>query len=218
VNRHLRSALIGLGVVAAGLLINEGLRPFYLRWGASDAEINRAWPGDELVSDRIQKCTRAITINAPAEQVWPWILQIGQDRAGFYSYTWLENLALADIHNADRIVPEFQTRNVGDTVWMAPERRYGGKGRMTVAQLVPNRAMVLVAPDELENATHGLTVQQGIWQFLLEPIDARSTRLIMRGSSPEQSGFFHRELFDPAHFIMERKMMLGIQRRAEGHP
>lgn len=215
-NRHLRIALIGLGAVAAGLLVNEGLHPWYMRWGATESEINKTWPGDELVP-QTKKVTRAITINAPAEQVWPWIVQIGQDRGGFYSYTFLENLALADMRNADRILPEFQTRNVGDSLWMTPKHRYGGKGRMTVVQLIPNRAMVLVMPPDFDSAMRGQRPQQGIWQFLLEPIDAHSTRLIMRGCGPEGFSLARREVFDPAHFIMERGMMLGIKERAEGN-
>ncbi len=216
-NRYLRNALIGLGAVAAGVIFHDCLvRPWYMRWGATDAEVSRVWPGDELLSGRADRCTRAITINAPVEQVWPWIVQIGQDRGGFYSYTWFEDLLLADIHNADRILPEFQTRNVGDSVWMAPRHRYGGNARMTVVQLVPNRAMVLVMPPDVDNVQRGLPPQQGIWQFLVEPIDAHSTRLIMRGVGPEGFDFFRREIFDPGHFIMERKMMLGIKARAEG--
>jgi hypothetical protein len=217
VKRYLRNAIIGLGAVAAGVLINEALHPWYTHWGATDAEISRAWPGDEPLPGRSDRCTRAITINAPVEQVWPWIVQIGQDRGGFYSYTWLENLALADMHNADRIMPEFQTRFVGDSVWMTPSYRYGGKGRMTVVQLVPNRAMVLVMPPDVESVQRGLPPQQGIWQFLLEPVDEHSTRLVMRGVGPEGFNLFRREIFDPGHFIMERKMMLGIKARAEGN-
>lgn len=215
-NRYLRTALIGLGAVAAGVLVHDCVvRPWYLRWGAAESEINKTWPGDELLPGRADRCTRAITINAPVERVWPWIVQIGQDRGGFYSYSWLENLVRADIHNADRIIPEFQTRSVGDTVWMANKKRYGGQGRMVVTQLIPNRAMVLVMPNDVENVQRGLPPKEGIWQFLLEPIDEHSTRLVMRGCGPEGYSFLRREVFDPIHFIMERKMMLGIRERAE---
>jgi hypothetical protein len=216
VKRTIRIALIGLGAVAAGLLVNEALHPWYMRWGATDSEISRTWPGDELVP-QAKMCTRAITINAPVEQVWPWIVQIGQDRGGFYSYAWFENLLLADMHNADRIIPEFQNRAVGDTVWMTPKHRYGGNARMTVVQYVPNRAMVLVMPPDFETALHGHRPPQGLWQFLVEPIDDRSTRLIMRGAGPEGFNIFRRAIFDPGHFIMERKMMLGIKQRAEAN-
>jgi hypothetical protein len=166
-------------------------------------------------------CTRAVTIHASAEAIWQWIVQIGQDRGGFYSYTWLENLFLAEMRNAERIVPEFQSRKVGDVVWMAPEHRYGAKASMTVAQLVPNRAMVLVQRDEFDVAMRGAQVHGGVWHFLLEPVDANSTRLIMRGAAPDKTGVLYDLVFDPAHFVMERKMMLGIkervERQAQGH-
>jgi hypothetical protein len=186
-----------------------------MRWGATKSEIERTWTGDELIFANTPRCTRAITINAPVEQVWPWVVQIGQDRAGFYSYTVLENLVLADMRNADHIVPEFQTRAVGDTVWLANKDRYGEIPRMRVVQLIPNRAMVLVRQPDFDDAMNGKPARQGAWQFLLDPIDAHSTRLIMRGVGSGGFNVFGREIFDPAHFIMERGMMLGIKKRAE---
>jgi hypothetical protein len=80
-------------LIATGVAVDRVLlRPWYLRWGATDDELRKTWPGDELV-EHPGHCTRAITIHASATSIWPWILQIGQDRGGFYSYTWLENLA-----------------------------------------------------------------------------------------------------------------------------
>ncbi len=210
-----RNLFIATGVLAGLVIANEALRPWYLNWGATKAEINRVWPGDELIIPNANRCTRAITINAPVEQVWPWIIQIGQDRAGFYSYTFLENLVLADMKNADRIIPEFQTRSVGDTVWLANKNRYGEIPRMRVVQLIPNRAMVLVRQPDFDASMNGKTASQGAWQFLLEPVGAHSTRLVMRGVAGGGFNLFGREIFDPAHFIMERGMMLGIKKRAE---
>jgi hypothetical protein len=205
-----------LGLLLVGVVIDKALlRPhWYLNWGATDGERRKQWPGDELVRQPGYS-TRAVTIHAPAEAIWPWILQIGQDRGGFYSYTWIENLALAEMRNADCIVPEFQSRKVGDVVWLAPEHRYGGKAKMVVAQLVPNRAMVLVLADDFSRALQGERVPGGVWQFLLEPIDGNSTRLIMRGAAPDKTSFVYDLFFDPAHFVMERKMMLGIKERVE---
>ena len=204
-----------LGGLAAVLLADTlFLRGRYLRWGATDDEVKRRWLGDELVA-KPGHCTRAISIQAPAESVWQWIVQIGQDRGGFYSYTWLENLFLAEMRNADRVLPECQSRQIGDVVWMAPEHRYGTKASMAVVRLVPARAMVLAQRDEFEIAMRGERVRGGIWQFLLEPTDANGTRLIMRGAAPEKTGMLYDLVFDPAHFVMERKMMLGIKQRAE---
>lgn len=208
-------ALLGVGILAAVAIGEQAfLRPRYLRWGATREEIERKWPGDELVAHP-GRATRAITIYAPADKVWPWIMQIGQDRGGFYSYSWLENLFLADIHNVDQLISGLKERQVGELVWMAPPHRYGGNGRMKVAQIVPNRAMVLVMPDDFERVMRGQQARQGEWQFLLEPVDARTTRLIMRGAPPEEPSLMYRVAFDPAHFIMERKMMLGFKERAE---
>lgn len=205
-----------IGITAAAVLADRlVLRSRYLRWGATDDERQRQWPGDEL-TPHPGHCTRAVTVHAPAEEVWPWILQIGQDRGGFYSYTWLENLLLAEMRNAETIVPEYQSRQVGDIVWMAPEHRYGKRASMSVAQLIPHRAMVLVQRHQFEASQRGEQVSGGIWQFLLDPIDGNSTRLIVRGAAPERTGLLYDLIFDPGHFIMERKMLLGIKERAEG--
>jgi len=194
------------------------VRPWFLRWGASDAEIRQVWPGDELSPTPAYVATRAITIEAPPELVWRWVVQIGQDRAGFYSYTWLENLFRADIHNAKYIAEEWQTRKVGDTVWLARKDRYHGTARQTVAFVTLNRAMVLVSPVDYENISAGGSAR-GSWAFILEPLDQRTTRLLLRSRAGQSTSIWQKAyaclLFDPAHFIMERKMMLGIKHRAE---
>jgi hypothetical protein len=143
----------GAAVVATGLL---AARPWFLRWGATDEEVYGTWPGDEMSPDPASEATRAVTIHAPAEAVWPWIAQIGQDRGGFYSYTWLENLVGARMRNADKILTN-QIREVGDVIWMAPRERYGGKGHVRVARLDPARALVMVSPEDYDRvATAGV--------------------------------------------------------------
>ena len=89
-------------------------------WGATAEEAAKALPGDELVPEPGMQTTRAVTIDAPVEEVWPRLAQIGQDRGGFYSYEWLENLAGCRLRNADRIHPEWQERSVGETVLLHP--------------------------------------------------------------------------------------------------
>lgn len=202
----------GAALVATGLL---AARPWFLRWGATDAEVHGTWPGDEMSPDPASEATRAITIHAPAEEVWPWIVQIGQDRGGFYSYTWLENLFGARIYNADKIIPGL-TRQVGDTVWMTPPQRYDGKGCSRVARLDPERALVMVTPDDYGGVRKTGIAPHGTWAILLQPIDNQTTRLVVRSRSGRKEGAFRFLVFDPAHFIMERKMMLGIRDRAEG--
>jgi hypothetical protein len=214
---------LALGLVAVGLVHLWFIRPWYLTWGATGDEINRTWPGDELSPRPVSLATRALTINAPVAEVWPWIVQIGQDRGGCYSYSWLENLFFTDMHNAERIHPEWQTRKVGDTIWLARKDRYGGRGRVVVAALEPNRTMVLVSPSDAERIARGDRAEGGTWTFILAPMNPDATRLILRSRGGQSESFaamvFGRLLFDPVHFIMERKMMLSIKQRAEntGH-
>jgi hypothetical protein len=210
---------LALGLVVAGVVHLWFIRPWYLTWGATREEINRTWPGDELSPRPASLATRALTINAPVTDVWPWIVQIGQDRAGCYSYAWLENLFFVGMHNAERIHPEWQKRKVGDTVWLTRKDRYGGRGRVVVAVFEPNRAMVLVSPGDAERIFQGGRAESGTWAFILDPIDRHTTRLILRSRGAQAESFaaalFARLVFDPVHFIMERKMMLGIKERAE---
>lgn len=206
------AAAVALGVYLAVV------RPWFLRWGVTDSEIRQTWPGDELSPTPGYVATRAVTIRAPAELVWRWIVQVGQDRAGFYSYTWLENLFRADMHNATYVHDEWQTRSIGDTVWLARRDRYHGEARQSVALVTPNRAMVLVSPAEYGNISAGSSAQ-GSWAFIVVPVEPRVTRLILRSRAGPTANIgqkaFAYLLFDPAHFIMERKMMLGIKQRSE---
>jgi hypothetical protein len=143
----------------------------------------------------------------------PWIVQIGQDRAGFYSYTQLENLFGCEMRNAGQIVPEWQKRHVGDMVWMTPKRKFNGVGRMEIALLEPNRAMILIPPRDVSLTARPGGAGNSTWGFVLEPINEHSTRLIMRGrgeSSPRlRDRVIGYAFWEPAHFIMERKMMLS---------
>jgi hypothetical protein len=216
---HKKTLSIALGTAAAGAAAYGLVRPWFLRWGATDEEIRGPWAGDDITPDAAYQATRAITIQAPADEVWPWVAQIGQDRGGFYSYTWLENLFGARIRNADRLLPNLRDRKVGDTVWMTPKERYGGKGCMRIAALEPGRSMVLVTPDDYEEVLRSGRSPGGCWTFLLQPLDDFTTRLILRSRGAEDENvpakLFGRLVFDPAHFIMERKMMLAIKQRAE---
>jgi hypothetical protein len=214
-------AKIGTTVAAAAsgaaalATLSMAARSWFQRWGATDEEIAGTWPGDELSPYPASEATRAITIHAPAAEVWPWLVQLGQDRGGFYSYTWLENLFGARMRNADRILPEHQSRQVGDTIWMMPRERRGGMGFVRVARLDPGRAMVLVLPEDYEAVETEDIAPHGTWALILEPVDDRTTRLIARSRSGAKQGAAGFLILDPVHFIMERRMMLGIRRRAE---
>ena len=112
------AGLTSIGVAATYILL---ARPRQLRWGTMDQEFDERLPGDDLIPTPNLVATRAITVRASAEHVWPWIAQLGQGRGGFYSYDFLENLVGCDIHSADRIVPEWQDAGVGDEVKLHPE-------------------------------------------------------------------------------------------------
>ena len=107
------------------------------RWGATDEELTRPWPGDEFVPVPRGGFTHAITIHAPASQVWPWVAQIGQDKGGFYSYEFLENLAGCNIHNADRLVPAWQQVKVGDLLRLHPA------AGVPIEQVEPGQSFVM---------------------------------------------------------------------------
>jgi hypothetical protein len=206
VDRRLLVRALGtpaLVTAAAGAYV-LAFRPWHLRWGATDAEVARRWPGDELVPNPWTRAVRAVTVNAPAARVWPWIMQVGRERGGFYSYTWLENLIGADIRNVYQVIPGLPDRRVGETVWMGPQDRFGGQARMIVAQVQFRRAMVLVTPADAEH----------VWSFVLEPASDRVTRFVML-SLAAKPRIADRVFWELAHFVMERKMMLTIKRLAE---
>lgn len=108
---RLKTMLAATAALSAAYAL--ALRPVQLRWGATAQEAEHSQPGDGLIAHPDLCATRAITIRAPAERVWPWIAQLGQDRGGFYSYDLLENLAGCDIHSADRIIPQWQPSRPG---------------------------------------------------------------------------------------------------------
>ncbi len=187
---------------AAALVATVGLvgylavaRPWARRWGATPAEVAESLPGDETIQQPGLSMTRAITIDAPVGEVWPWLAQIGQDRAGFYSYTWLENLAGCDMPEAHEVHPEWQTRELGAGVPLHP------LNALPVARFEPGRSYAFKG-----------------WYFVLEPIGKERTRLIARTRVPRGLPSLAYALFIEApHFVMERKMLLGIKARAEGH-
>ena len=182
-------------------------RPWHSRWGSSRAELAASLPGDSLVPNVHYTIQHAVTIRATPTDVWPWLAQLGQDRAGFYSYDWLERAIGDRIQNADRIHPEWQTIRKGDLVRATQPDYLGGRfGRdigWRVADVQPGRALVL-----------------GGWgAFVLEPTANGTTRLIVRtrgnGKPNVALAPFGLLVFEPAHFVTERGMLRGIKVRAE---
>ena len=202
-----------LGAGVAGILGVEYVQrfePWLRHWGATEAESSAALPVDDLVELDAYSITRAITVHAPVDDVWPWLVQIGQDRAGFYSYTWLENVVAAGMRNATRVHPDWQERRSGDTVWLADQDRWGGRGRQVAALVNPPRALVLVSPDDWGRLQHGQRASAA-WSFFLEPAGELQTRFLIRSSG----GAVGTHVFDAIHFLMEQKMMRGLRDRAE---
>jgi hypothetical protein len=174
------------------------IRPLHISWGATPAEINMKLPGDKFISSNRIVSTRAINIHAQKEKVWPWIAQTGQNRGGFNSYYWLENLFGAKMVNAAVAHPEWQNPQRGDTVY------YG-----------ENEGYALVSFVKV-NECYSL----GGWTFYLQPVNDNNTRLIVRYPSLEvkQSKFnavYYYGLFESLHYIMESGMMMGIKQSAE---
>jgi hypothetical protein len=212
---------VGVAAIATGVAVWESRR-WALCWGATPRELARAWPGDELSPNSSQAATRAVTIDAPVATVWSWLVQIGQDRAGFYSYTWLENLFRCAMPRVERIVPEWQHRTLGDTVWLAGRDRYRGKARQKVVRIDRGQVLSLASPSDWARLVRRETSRGGTWTFILVPIDLQATRLIVRSRGPEALGLLERLfwalVFDPAHFIMERKMMVRLKTLSESVP
>ncbi|MEO8456202.1 MAG: hypothetical protein ABI559_00180 [Chloroflexota bacterium] len=208
------STMAKIGVVKLAMIgaYAAFVRPWHLRWGATDEELAETWPGDERAPNPTIDATHAITIDAPPEDVWPWIAQLGQHKAGFYSYGWLENLFGCHMPDVRDIRHDWQHLKVGDKLYLHP------KVALEVVEVEPERTLVLSRD----------------WSFHLRPIDGgERTRLLIRNRGyfenpdprtgqplrfdlgPIGNVVYWRGLFEPAHFIMERKMMLGIKALSE---
>ena len=210
-------AVLGAFVVL-GLAFAVLVRPWYLRWGATDAETVMPLPGDSIVPGAAAQETRAVTIRAPVDRVWPWLAQIGQDRGGFYSYDLLENLVGCEMPTVDSLRPDRQSWAVGDKLWMYPSTKAGGIGFATLREFVPGRALAFGTHMA---GTPPTGPEDGSWSFVVRPITDSTTRLLVRGrGAPGRSLLgvtFDRAIFEPMHFAMERRMMLGVKDLAEGH-
>lgn len=192
----------GMGIVLVVLILSYlALRPFHLRWGATDEELARAMPGD-LAGAR---WTRAVTIAATPEQIWPWLAQWGQGRGGWYSYDWLENLFGFDIHTADRLLPEYQNPQIGDPICMA-----ANACTSVISVIEPNQWFGWQARDENE---------QPVWNFVfgLFQVDEKHTRLVVRESfALNAMPAAVITLIEIPDVVMELKALDTVKQRAEG--
>jgi hypothetical protein len=219
---NIRTIVEGLGgvlAIAGTVVLSPVLASWYRRWGTTEAEAVDGLYGDELVPHPRSQVTCAIMVRAPAERVWPWLVQIGCQRAGWYSYDLLDNGGLP---SADRVLAEHQSLSVGDSVQLMPDGRLG----MPVVTLVPDKALVLggtlnTATGEGVHPGEALpeAYYAGINAFVLEPAGATATRLIFRQRldwSPSRANtMMYRVFLEPISFVMARRMLKGIKRRAE---
>ena len=180
-------------------------------------------PGDDLVPSPQLSTTRAVTIDAPRTQVWRWLAQLGVGRAGLYSYDALENALLGyGIRSSDEIVPELQQLSVGDAIALAP----GGAMSLEAVQVEPPDHLVLLARVEGGSGrllgpgeTTGREAFAVSWAWSLREAGTERTRLVarfrLRWTPGPLNWLMWRGMTEPAHFVMERKMLLGIRERAE---
>jgi len=196
-----------------------GVRPWHTAWGATHVDRVVRLPGDELSPRAYHTITHAVNIDAPPEAVWLWIVQIGQDRSGFFSYRFLENLIGCDMPSVHKIVPEWQNRAKGDTVWFATPKHFGGRARMIATIVEQRRSLTLATPADWKRFQNGEEGQETTWSFALIPKPGGATRLIARLRAAAYPTLVTRVVnyifWEPLHFLTERKMLLTIQLLAE---
>jgi hypothetical protein len=182
------------------------LRPRMLDRGSTRAERAASLPGDDVLPEATYVTTRAVTIAAPIADVWPWLVQMGQDRAGFYTHNWVERLLHSGIPDVHELHPEWQHLEAGDLV--RTNRDMGGRAMgWPVVSVDPGRSLVV----------RSRTMPVGTYAFILRPIDAGHTRLLVR----DRAAWRLREwpfavlLYEPLHAYMESGLLEGLRQRAE---
>jgi hypothetical protein len=190
----------------------EGAARQLANWGSTGPEQASALPGDELIPGPATVTTLATTVDAAPEDVWQWLVQIGQDRGGMYSYDWLENLFGLRIHNADRIREEWQHLGPGDQVRLVRKGWLGLREGLAlpVARVDPGRVIVLREQPPTQP-------WDAIWSFHVVPLEPGRCRLVSRSRSARPRGAARLAAWamSPVTTMMTRGMLLGIKRRAE---
>jgi hypothetical protein len=216
---------LGLLAVASGAYL---LRRLGMRWGATDDEVHSPLPGDDLVPHPMLETTHAISINASRTDIWPWLVQMGYDRAWWYTderwYKWVDKYIWHTSHpsSPDQIIPELQHLKVGDTILDGPP----GTAFFRVAQLEPERVLALystthilmMAPASLRNNPKVGLQGEFSWVFVLDEKNEGMTRLIVRTRASYEPKLFRiltRPMLLPADFLMARMMLQTIKQRVE---
>jgi proline iminopeptidase len=212
------AALLGLSAGAYAL----GVRPRMLRWGASDEEVRQPYPGAELIPGGRRGATMAVTIDAPPSRVWPWLVQMGCDRAGWYSWDRLDN---GGVPSAERIHPEWQNLAVGDRLASTPS----GRAWFEVAALELERFLGLRASINLRGvrpfdtaAPRPRAYVDSLWGFQLKELPEGRTRLVVSGYTVARPRLLQRIadllFWEPAHWVMQSRQFANLKRRAERQP
>ena len=207
---------VAAGVAGAAIMtlawLTPFLRPLRNHWGLSEQEASSPRPGDECVPEPRWSWTHALDVDATADEIWPWIAQVVSDRAGFYSYQWLENLAHCNVRNAETIHPEW-AHKVGDDLLLHPQMP-----PLRVVTVEPTRSLVAVAAADEKARCSGRPWAAASWAFLLEPRSAGGCRVVSRFRSACSDDLATRlmqgpALLEPVGFAMDRRMLLGIRDR-----
>ena len=208
-------AWLGVTLLVCFVLYLAVAVPWMNRWGATDAELAASLPGDALVPIASAITNRAVTVNAAPEQIYPWLVQLGVDRGGMYSVLFVENLMGLHVTNAETIHPEWQDLAVGDFVRFTPKEYVlnPGPGLWVREMEAPNTLVFCFGMETVNPEPCTMT-----WQFVLEPQDDGSTRLLLRGrtaatgnAAMDAAG----QLFTGPIFIMEQRMLVTLKARAE---
>jgi hypothetical protein len=211
-----RAGVAAFAMAGGYLTLLISTRRWHQHWGATEQEVTRRLPGDDLIPDSKLDSTHAITIHAPADQVWPWLAQMGyEDRAGSYSYDLFERSAGRNLSRLDPAIPPLA---VGGTMPFYPG------APMTVAVADPPHALVLWQVTAGGKAIDGSgswgeDYVAWSWAFVLEPVEATTTRLLVRMRASYRPAVKWAPLMwllvEPAHFVMGRRQLLGLRERVE---
>lgn len=179
------------------------MRRWHMKWGATGIETAQGMPGDDIIEEPLYMTTRAVTVHARPEQVWPWLAQMGEGRGGFYSYDWIERLMGTRVTSVEEILPEFQELKPGDVI-------PAGDEGIPVAEMEKNSHLVLGSAEEYSWGS-------STWAIALYPVNGE-TRLVSRVRARPGRGRGSRlfyTMLEPGMFAMERKWLLGVKKRAE---
>ena len=182
-----------------------------MHWGSTSAERDKLYAGDSIVAKPEYISTIAVTINKSPSEIWPWIVQMGKNKAGFYSYTWLENIFGCKLHNADRIHPEWQDTREGDYEPVCASAEKKKMPGWTIIKLIPNKAFVYKISSD----------SSWMMGYYVDSINENRSRLIARMKYERPKGFgefvIDKIWMEWAHCLMQKGSINGIKKRVENN-